>query len=148
MFVTAYARMHMSKLKIKYQDNIYYTDTDSIVLDIELPDNLISNKWDFKMEYKIKKGIFLAPKVYALLLDDDTEVVKIKGSKIKMKISDLEPLLLKDSNLKIVQEKWFKNLPEQHIKIIKTAYTLKVTENKRQLVYKDGILVDTKPIII
>ena len=63
MFVTAYARMHMSKLKIKYQNNIYYTDTHSIVLDIELPDNLISNKLgDFKMEYKIKKGIFLAPK--------------------------------------------------------------------------------------
>lgn len=96
MFVTAYARMHMNKLKIKYQDNIYYTDTDSIVLDVELPKSLISNKLgDFKMEYKIKKGIFIAPKVYGLLLEDDTEVIKIKGSKIKMNFSDLVGVVAK-----------------------------------------------------
>jgi DNA polymerase type B, organellar and viral len=149
MFITAYARMHMNKLKIQYKNNLYYTDTDSIVLDVELPNNIISNKLgDFKMEYKIQKGIFLAPKVYGLLLEDGSEVVKIKGSKIKMNFSDLEPLLQKDSNLKITQEKWFKNLPEQHIKILKTLYTLRVTDNKRILIYKDGIFIDTKPIII
>jgi hypothetical protein len=149
MFVTAYSRIHMNRLKFKYQDNIYYTDTDSIILDVELPESLISNKLgDLKMEYKIKKGIFLAPKVYGLLLEDGTEVVKVKGSKMKIKFSELEPLLQKEAILKITQEKWFKNLPEQHIKILKILYTLKVTDNKRQLVYKDGILVDTKPIII
>jgi hypothetical protein len=37
----------------------------------------------FKLEYKIKEAVFLAPKVYALRLDDGTEIVKNKGYKEK-----------------------------------------------------------------
>lgn len=45
--VTAYARVYISKLKLdilKKGGKIYYSDTDSIVTNIKLPDSLVSAK--------------------------------------------------------------------------------------------------------
>lgn len=153
MFITAYARMHMAKFKIRYADNLYYTDTDSLVLDVELPNNIISNELGhFKLEHKIKKGIFIAPKVYGLLLEDtgngETEIIKVKGSKIKIPFKDLDALLFKDKISELVQERWYKDINAQTIRILETAYTLKVTDNKRVLIYDANYLIDTKPIVI
>jgi DNA polymerase type B, organellar and viral len=149
MFITAYARIHMAKFKVKYQNNLYYSDTDSLVLNTELPREVISNSLgDFKLEHIIKKGIFIAPKVYALVLEDGSEEIKIKGSKVKISYSEMEALLHKDALKIITQEKWLKNIEGQHIKIVETLYSLRVTDNKRNLIYKDGILIDTKPITI
>jgi hypothetical protein len=48
--------------------DIYYSDTDSIVLNWALPENLVDSailgKW--KLEHTIKEGIFVMPKVYYL----------------------------------------------------------------------------------
>lgn len=149
MFITAYARIHMAKFKTRYAKNLYYTDTDSLVLDVELPSDLISERLgDFKLEHKISKGIFIAPKVYALVLEDGSEEVKIKGSKVKISYSEMEALLYKDAVRIITQEKWLKNIKEQHIRIVETLYSLRVTDNKRNLIYKDNYLIDTKPVII
>jgi len=38
VFTTAYARILMSEIKIKYAKNLFYSDTDSFYLDCELPD--------------------------------------------------------------------------------------------------------------
>ena len=106
MFITAYARIHMAKFKVKYQNNLYYSDTDSLVLNTELPREVISNSLgDFKLEHIIKKGIFIAPKVYALVLEDGSEEIKIKGSKVKISYSEMEALLHKDALKIITQEK-------------------------------------------
>jgi hypothetical protein len=37
---------------------------------------------NFKLEHKIKKGVFLAPKVYALMLENGEELIKNKGVKV------------------------------------------------------------------
>ena len=149
MFITAYARMHMAKFKIRYAKNLYYTDTDSLVLDVELPNNIVSGKLGhFKLEHKIKKAIFIAPKVYGLLLEDETEIIKVKGSKIKIPFKDLDALLFKDKISELVQERWYKDINGQTIRILETAYTLKVTDNKRVLIYDANYLIDTKPIVI
>lgn len=62
--ITAYARIHLYPYIAR--DDCYYTDTDSVVLGHPLPCDVLSSseigKW--KLEDKIKKGIFLAPKVY------------------------------------------------------------------------------------
>jgi len=53
----------------------------------------------------VKKGVFLAPKVYGLLLADGTEIIKIKGSKILPSISQLEDILNTGEALQLNQER-------------------------------------------
>lgn len=64
-----------------------------------------------------------------------------------MNIADLESLLHKDRKLEFNQDKWFKSLFNGTITINEQLYTLKVTSNKRQLVYKNNTLINTIPYI-
>jgi hypothetical protein len=41
-----------------------------------------------------------------------------------------------------------RNLSEGQIQLLEQVYTLKVTENKRRLIYKKGKLIGTVPYII
>jgi hypothetical protein len=41
-----------------------------------------------------------------------------------------------------------KSLSEGHISLLQQLYTLKVTDNKRKLIYKDNLLINTEPYII
>ena len=66
--VTAYGRIHISKIKqfiLEKGGNIYYSDTDSIVTDIELPKDRISPTeiGKLKLLHEISKGIFLSGKM-------------------------------------------------------------------------------------
>jgi len=65
-----------------------------------------------------------------------------------MTFNDYESLLIKDSFLQRFQTKWFKNLSKGHISILEQIYTLKVTDNKRKLIYENNKLVRTVPYII
>lgn len=40
--ITAYSRIVMSNIKIEYIDNLYYSDTDSLDLDVKLDDKYVS----------------------------------------------------------------------------------------------------------
>ena len=78
--VTAYARIHINKLKldiISRGAKIYYSDTDSVVTDIELPKCMVdSNKLGFlKVERILDEAIFISNKLYWLS--------DIKGKKIE-----------------------------------------------------------------
>jgi hypothetical protein len=46
IFTTAYARMLMAKFKIDYGNHLYYSDTDSLILDCPLPDHLTGGYLD------------------------------------------------------------------------------------------------------
>lgn len=64
---TAYGRIHINRIKdtiLEKKGNIYYSDTDSIVTDIELPSDMIDPKaiGKLKLEHKIKKGYFISAK--------------------------------------------------------------------------------------
>jgi len=50
--------------------------------------------------------------------------------------------MLQDS---LHKKKGYKSLFKSDITVLDTAYTLKVTSNKRQLIYVDGIFNSTKP---
>ena len=95
-------------------------------------------------------AVFLAPKVYALLLEDGSTIIKIKGSKNKnISLSDFKTLLFKDEILKLPQAKWFKSLEKGNINIIDSLYTIKATENKRNFVYNDkGLIIGSTPIVL
>lgn len=158
--VTAYARIHMSQFKnnpAQAFPNLYYSDTDSLYFDGPIDDSFISNSilGKLKLEGIYNKALFLAPKVYAL---ENTftgdKIIKIKGltkeSIIKNNITldNLIPLLNSGEKSIYSQNKWFRNLNEANIQILEQVYTLKVTGNKRDLIYKNGKLVETKPILI
>jgi hypothetical protein len=147
--ITAEARIFMSFLKNNPDFKLYYTD--SWFINKQLPNNLLGNKFgQFKLENVITKAIFLAPKVYGFITDNGTEIIKVKGltkENVKtLKISDLEPLLIKDSSREFTQEKWFKHITKGEISFNDIIYTLKVTSNKRQHVYIDNVFSNTKPL--
>jgi len=46
-------------------NSLYYSDTDSLILENELTDNIVGNKLgQWKLEAVIEKGIFIRPKLY------------------------------------------------------------------------------------
>jgi hypothetical protein len=115
--ITGGARMWMSVLKNSSTFNLYYSDTDSAVVDKPLPDFMVgSGLGQFKLEAVVKRAVFLAPKVYGLVTLDNTEIIKIKGVTKEVlsgiNIQDLENLLIKDSSKEIIQSKWYKKVIE------------------------------------
>ena len=144
--ITAGARIHMSIFKNNPDFNLYYTDTDSVVIDQELPESMIGqNLGQLKLEHTIDRAVFLAPKVYGLVTAEGVEVIKIKGlsKNIKLNINDLEQLLVKDSSKEFNQEKWYKSIVNSEINVSNQIYTLSVTSNKRQIIYINDIFERT-----
>jgi len=156
--VTAYARIHMSQFKNNPNINLYYSDTDSIYIDSPLPEYLVSSTelGKMKLEGIYDEAIFLTPKVYALENTKSGEsIIKIKGLTKKsiqdnnITIDSLETLLYLNSNLTFSQMKWFKNIMDANINILEQLYTLKVTGNKRKLIYdNNNLLIGTDPFIL
>jgi hypothetical protein len=69
--ILSYARIYMVKAMIYVLQNggtIYYTDTDSLVIDMKLPESMTDPKklGLFKLEVEIEEGYFLGDKVYAI----------------------------------------------------------------------------------
>ncbi len=91
--------------------------------------------------------------MYGYSTVDGNKVIKVKGlsneASSSIDLSDLAALLYKDASKTFTQERWFKSLFKGEINIRDQVYTLKVTANKRKLIYNDkGILVDTEPLDI
>lgn len=147
--IVAYGRIKINSLKHLDNINVYYSDTDSLVTDKLLPSKYLGNKLgQLKLESKIKKGYFIAPKVYGYLDNQYNSIVKIKGLKNPFSIFELSKILFKDTVIKKYQDKWYRNWKEANISIRKELYTLLVTHNKRQLIYdSSGKLVKTRPYI-
>jgi hypothetical protein len=149
--ITAGARVHMSIFKNNPNFSLFYSDTDSIVINKELDTKFVGIELGkVKLEHVVKRGVFLAPKVYGLVDVNGVETIKIKGvteeisSNIHFK--DLEDLLVQDSSKVFNQHKWYKSLIQGNIKISDVLYNLKVTANKRQVVYVDGVFTRTEPM--
>jgi hypothetical protein len=152
--ITAGARVLMSAFKNRTNFKLYYSDTDSIIIDAQLPTELIGGALgQFKLEAVIDRAVFLAPKVYGYITEcggaAHAEIIKVKGIKdeiaSQLHIKDLEELLILDSSKEFIQSKWYKKVLEGEISPVDIAYTLKVTSNKREIIYVNGIFNATKP---
>lgn len=82
--VLAYARIYMAKIKQYILNNngeIYYTDTDSIVTNIELPDYMVDPKiiGKFKLEHKVIQGYFISNKTYFIKTSKGENIKIAKG---------------------------------------------------------------------
>jgi hypothetical protein len=105
--ITAYARIVMSEIKTEYSNNIYYSDTDSIDLDIKLPKKYISaDLGDYKLENIFKEVVYIAPKVYAAITETNEEYIVIKGYKDdNVSFNEIANIVNKNEKLNLDQEK-------------------------------------------
>lgn len=147
--ITAYARIQMSPILADPKLKLLYTDTDSGYIEGELDPSLVGKELGkFKLEYRFKECVFLAPKVYGGILENGKELTKVKGFKNTVSYPELKSLLDQNSKLELNQNKWFKSISEGSITVRNSLYTLVATENKRRLVYKNNKIVGTKPFVI
>lgn len=151
----------MSRFKNNPLLKLYYSDTDSIFINLtpeqlnevfkdKYPDGIVNSKilGRLKLENIIDKAIFIGPKAYFLKTVDGKEIVKIKGLKNRDTITfeQFKTLLVKDGNLSVNQNKWFKHFDEGTITILEHSYNIRLTDNKRDLILNvNGILIGTKP---
>lgn len=129
-----------SQFKNSEEFNLFYSDTDSIIIDKPLLTHQVDPKLIgfMKQEKTLLEGTFIAPKVYGGILSDGSQFTKVKGFKNKVEYDQLKTLLNKDvAKLELAQEKWYKSLGKGEITIKQQIYSLQVTESKRRLIYSD-----------
>lgn len=157
--ITSYARDYMSQFKNNDKLKLFYSDTDSIYTNLspyemeKLFPNMISSKGLglLKHEGTYKRAIFLAPKCYCLEDEQGKLSYKVKGlmKDVSLKFDDFKSLLIKDSVLDTKQTKWFKNLSSGSINVLEQSYTLRQTDNKRELIFDNSNeAISSKPYFI
>lgn len=84
---------------------------------------------------------------FYLVVTGGVDVIKIKGSKSGhgLTFNDFIDLLERDYVYCIKQEKWIRAHSKSTIFVNKTTFNLKVTENKRAIVWHLEKFADTKP---
>jgi hypothetical protein len=104
--VTSQSRVFMSYFKNNpgLTGKLFYSDTDSIYIEKELPKHLVDSKGLglMKLENILIKFISLGPKVYGGLTTDGFEFTKVKGLKEAVSLKDLESLLFEDNKKTII----------------------------------------------
>jgi hypothetical protein len=147
--ITAYARIIMDPYKRLTDNNCYYSDTDSIFVQKPLDSYMINNDIGFmKLEHKIKSAVFIAPKVYGFITEDNKEIIKIKGfDSNHIKFDDMVKLLDPTYTYKYKLNIFKRTSDKVYFhEILKTLTN--TLSNKRIPIIKDGIIIDTKPHII
>jgi hypothetical protein len=148
--ITAYARIHMYPYISR--EDCYYTDTDSVVLGQPLPEELISSSvlGKFKLEDRVLKGYFLAPKSYSYITIDGKNVLKYKGPAKNQVYQEWFESQYKDpSRTELVKVEANFRIDWHTLNIIKkqTLVKLGIKEGtKRKPVYHGDLWVDTDPI--
>lgn len=154
--ITACARIEHHKYMQMYKNEIYYADTDSLVLSKNLDPKLIGDKiGQFKnvladenysiekdSDYYISKGLFLRDKVYSLVLRDNTQITRFSGLNRRLIPTDCFNLLynayLTGDTVKLKNEllrRDINNLMVSHVELDK-VFTFNY--DKRVQIYKDG----------
>jgi DNA polymerase elongation subunit (family B) len=136
--ITARSRMVLAPLLLDNELDILYIDTDSYKCKQKITDLAKYKYLDheglgaLKYEGTFSESLFLLPKVYGgIYKNSGEEFTKIKGFKDKFEFSRLKELLFKQQELKLTQNKWYRNILKSYIKITKSPYLLSLNENKR-----------------
>ena len=99
----------MSQFKNNPKYTLFYTDTDSIIIDKPLESKFIGDYLGlFKLEYKIEKGVFL--KFTHLQHQMVKKLLKLKVLIINTWIELMYETFKNYYGRKYTQEKWFKKL--------------------------------------
>jgi hypothetical protein len=143
---TAWGRIIMNPLKCIPDNKFYYGDTDSAILEKPLPDEMVGNNiGQFKLEYPlIKEGIFIAPKLYYLLLEDGSVIVKNKGYSGKLTYDEFTRLY-HGGNIPTVSQRFKPDLKLGTVVIHDQEMNISGAFNKRNKLYSLGNWVNTSP---
>ena len=158
--VTSYARIYMSKVKLNILKNngkIYYSDTDSIITDIELDKSFVDPKQigKFKHEHDLEIAIIPAPKVYCMKIKDPDNILpgdknyimKAKGgSSKKLTIENYEnmitgkPMEIKKTYSKTDLSKGTVHIQEESINLSSENYI-----SRMKVLDDNNNWIDTRP---
>ena len=153
-FVTSYARIFINNIKLEILQNggsIYYSDTDSIVLD----KTYLNNNWigdnigQFKLEYDIKEAYFISNKTYCLILNNDQIIIKTKGIiNNSITVEDFKNMYWNNSNVTATKFNTVRNYQKASVIIEKKDVVLNFDSyTKREKIYNnEDIWIDTKPL--
>jgi hypothetical protein len=99
---------------------VYYRDTDCVVLSAPLPANEVGGELgQMKLEHKIKNGIFIAPKLYYLHVlpqPNQKDVIKARGLGGELTLAEFEQLY-RMQIISRAKDKWFKNIIKGAIQV-------------------------------
>ena len=155
--ITAYARIHMSKLKLEILNRggeLYYSDTDSIVTNLELPNSMVSpNKLGLlKLEHVLYEAIFISNKLYWMCDVKGNSYILAKGIESSSLSYTNFIQLLNNKNIKTGIKRVSKSDWELGHVLIEDKYNITIHSNsytKRVKIYNNhDMWIDTKPIFI
>lgn len=153
--VTSYARIYMNKIKLDIMNkggNLFYTDTDSLVTDIELDKSLVGNELgQFKLEHIVEKGYYISNKTYAFTTNKKGKtkvIIKSKGlDNENLNFGVFDSLYKGES---IIANKYYSKRDfgkgSVTIKNISPVTLDPFSYTKRIKIFENGKWVDTKPI--
>jgi len=153
--VTAYSRMIINGYKLvalKQGLNLYYSDTDSLVVDGLMPDHLVDKAelGKLKLEHRISEGYFVAPKIY-WFLDADTgqPITACKGYPGDLRKEEIMALY-NGNTIHLKVERWLRSLKDQTVSIEKYRdYAIHPLFNKRDKISDpQGRWINTKALIL
>jgi hypothetical protein len=145
--ITAYARIYMTKIKLEILNkggNIFYSDTDSIVTDLDLnliePQLIGKELGQFKLEYLIKEAYFISNKTYCLVLESNEVIIKTKGAlNTKLTLEDFIKMYRDKENIQTFKNNTVTNYEKGSVIIEQKQITLKYDSyNKREKIFNDA----------
>lgn len=145
--ITAYARIYMNSIKLDILNkggNIYYTDTDSIVCDIELDNEKIGIELGkFKLEHFVKKAYFISNKTYCLILENGNYVIKSKGVlNNDLTPKDFEDMYYNKTNIKALKGNTETSYEKGYVNINgvkETILNYDVYQKREKIYNKEGL---------
>lgn len=137
-FITSYARCELYKLLDGNQP--IYCDTDSVITKKVLPTG--EELGELKLEMQIKEGVFILPKMYAILDGNNNEYIRIKGfSKANFSYQQIKNCLISDdyTSLNYVREKFalpFESMKrnKSFLSMVSSKRSVKTKYDKREVV--------------
>ncbi|RIB00114.1 hypothetical protein C2G38_2235600 [Gigaspora rosea] len=150
--ITAYSRITINTIKLECQKlgiEVYYSDTDSLVTNKELPKQYVDSKeiGKLKLEHVLSDGYFIAPKLYQITTSEGKVKNVSRGYGGEFTQADMETLYQGQSVEKF-KTKWHRDW-ENHTIYFEWDKKLRLSGeyNKRVKVYdEEGRWVNTKPI--
>jgi len=110
--ITGYSRILMSLFKNNPLFKLYYSDTDSAFIDVDLIKiypNMVGKKLgQVKLEKEFDEALFLGPKLYGGITNLKETILKVKGINIRknpITFDQLKDLIIKNKKLKLPNEK-------------------------------------------
>lgn len=147
--VTSYASCFMHQFLNLSDNECYYTDTDSAVLKHPLDPKYVGDELgQFKLVAKIKRAYFISPKLYCLILESGETIIKSKGVDSKHLTEQDFIEMLHGCNKSISINRFVKDLKKSVVHYEKSTYLITPQILKRNVVYKDGLIVNTKPFVV